>query len=530
MGKIVKLLDCTLRDGGYVNDWEFGHDVITSTYKRLESAGVEFIEVGFLDDRRIQDNNRTINPSTEAFDDIFLNVDKGTSIPIAMIDFGTCGIENIGLCENSFIDGIRIIFKKEKIGQALPFCKKIKEKGYKLFIQAVSITDYSDAEMLDYIREINEVGPDTFSIVDTYGLLDRRKLSSYFYLMDRNLNPNIAIGYHGHNNFQLAFSNSTSFLAFDTKRTLIVDSTVYGMGKSAGNCASELISLHMNEKYEKHYDINQYLEILDTDLMSIYMKNYWGYKYNYYISAMQNCHPNYVNYLLDKKTLSISEVNGLLSNIPYEYKLRYDEKIIFNLYFNYQSKMINDDHDIDRLREALTGNNILVLGLGLTLNKDATALHRFIDDKACKVISLNSKLDEYKCNFIFMSNAKRYRKLVDGNCKNLPDLILTSNINIIDLEPNYTINYESLVGYNSHKNDNSLLLCLALLIRIGVKRVYLAGVDGFTLSGDDYYEDKYHFSGNEQYRVKNNESISEGIKELSKNIECVFLTKSIYEG
>ena len=124
--KKIKLLDCTLRDGGYINDWEFGHSVITGTYKRLDAAGVDFIEVGFLDDRRPFDINRTIQPDTNCFNEIFRGVEKKSAIPVAMIDYGTCDIANIGDCSSSFIDGIRVIFKKEKIESALPFCKAIK--------------------------------------------------------------------------------------------------------------------------------------------------------------------------------------------------------------------------------------------------------------------------------------------------------------------------------------------------------------------------------------------------------------------
>ena len=96
MEKNVQVLDCTLRDGGYVNDWNFGHSVITGIYKRLEAAGMDFIEVGFLDDRRDFDINRSIMPNTEAINKIFSSVKKGNAMPVAMIDYGTCSLESIG--------------------------------------------------------------------------------------------------------------------------------------------------------------------------------------------------------------------------------------------------------------------------------------------------------------------------------------------------------------------------------------------------------------------------------------------------
>lgn len=529
MNEMINLLDCTLRDGGYVNDWKFGHDVIASTYKRLESAGVEFIEVGFLDDRREFDINRSINPTTESFDKIFSGCEKGNSVPLAMIDYGTCSIENIAPCEESFIDGIRVIFKKNKIEDALPFCKEIKKKGYKLFIQAISITDYSDLEMLQYIKKINEIQPYAFSIVDTYGLLDRKELSNYFYIMDRNLLPEIAIGYHGHNNFQLAFSNSISFLAFDTTRQRIVDSTVYGMGKSAGNCASELIALHMNKKYEKKYDVNQFLEIFDSNLMPFYKEKYWGYKYNFYISAMQNCHPNYVQFLIDKKTLSVTSINNILSRIPQSQKLYFEEKLIEDMYIDYQSKQINDDSSISAIKKELENRNVVVIGLGNSAFEKYDCINSFIINNSCVVITVNSYIELYNPNFIFMSNAKRYRKLADEyNGSSIHQLILTSNIDTLDLKSDYVLNYSGLLEYNQDRNDNALLLCLAMLIKAGVKKANLAGFDGFTLQGDDYYDDKYIFGGNEQYMVDNNKAIAKGIRELSKQITCNFLTDSLY--
>ena len=83
--KQVKLLDCTLRDGGYVNDWEFGHDNIVTIFERLISAGVDILEIGFLDDRRTFDRNRTIMPTTQCADQIFGKLDKGNTMIVAML-------------------------------------------------------------------------------------------------------------------------------------------------------------------------------------------------------------------------------------------------------------------------------------------------------------------------------------------------------------------------------------------------------------------------------------------------------------
>lgn len=528
--KEIRLLDCTLRDGGYINDWEFGHSVIAGTYKRLDAAGVDYIEVGFLDERRPFDINRTIQPNTECYNMVFDGIEKKHAIPVAMIDYGTCDISNIGDCDTTFIDGIRVIFKKEKIAKALPFCKAIKEKGYKLFIQAISITAYSDIEILEYIQKINDIKPYAFSIVDTYGLLDNRKLTNYFNLINNNLLSEIRIGYHAHNNFQLAFSNSIKFLALETSREIVVDSTVYGMGKSAGNTASELISMHMNKRYEKNYDIDQFLEILDTDLMTVYQKHYWGYKYNFYISAMQNCHPNYVQFLLDKKTLSVTSINEILSKIPTEIKLLYDRKYIEKAYIEYQSHIIDDHKAIHDIAELIKGRTVLLIGPGNSLREEEIRIKDFIIDKNPVVISVNFEPSMYDCDYVFVSNAKRYSKLADSTDKTShARLITTSNITLFDRPADFILNYSSLIDKNGVNSDNALLLAIAALLRCRVSKVTLAGFDGFRAESSDFYDSKYAFAGNNDYYLSTNESTAAGINNFLDMIKIEFLTKSLYE-
>lgn len=526
------LLDCTLRDGGYVNDWEFGHNIITEVYKKLDLSGMEYIEVGFLDDRRKFDLNRTIVPNTSCFNILFDNVPKKRAVPVAMIDFGTCDINNIDDCADTFIDGIRVIFKKEKINEALPFCNAIKNKGYKLFIQAISITSYSDDELIDYVAKINEIAPFAFSIVDTYGLLDSKKLTHYFKLIDEHLSPEISMGYHGHNNFQLAFSNTIRFLEFETERNLIADSAVYGMGKSAGNCASELISFHLNQYFMKSYDVSQILEILDTDIMPIYRKRYWGYRYNFFISAMENCHPDYVKFLLDKRTLTVSAINKILAGLPEQKKLSFDSAVAEKEYIKFQSASDVEYCQEDELKEILSDKKIILLGPGGTITSNIEYIAQKKTEMNAIIISANFVPDKIQCDFVFVSNAKRYSKLVNQlNGKKIGEkLILTTNVNAFDIKPDYRINYQSLLNDKDVLIDNALILCISMLMHMEVTKVFLAGFDGFANENKDYYDVSFSFGNTkEDMKIKNDKTIN-SLKELKKKIEIEFLTPSLYQG
>ena len=261
----LSLLDCTLRDGGFVNDWNFGHGNMINLLERSVSAGIDYIEIGFIDAREKFDINRSITPDTDGINKIFSGTDKGSSKLIAMIDYGTVPLENICDANDSILDGIRVMIKKKTSPEALEFCEGLKKKGYLVFAQPVSVTGYSDAEMEELTKKVDELGFYAMSIVDTYGLLDRSKLLHYFEIMDRYLSKDIMIGYHAHNNFQLAYANSIALIEeVGERRPLLIDGSAFGMGKSAGNCPLELLTMYANENLGKSYDTNQVLEMIDT--------------------------------------------------------------------------------------------------------------------------------------------------------------------------------------------------------------------------------------------------------------------------
>ena len=205
--KNIELLDCTLRDGGYHNDWAFGNGTLISVFERVVNSGVEFLELGFLDERRFFDLNRSIVPNTQGMRNIFGGLDRKKTKLVGMIDFGTCSLENIEPASESFLDGIRVIFKKHVRKPAMEFCRELKNRGYLVFSQLVSITSYTDCELMDLIELVNDVRPYAVSIVDTYGLLHKNNLLHYYEILDRGVNEDVAIGYHSHNNFQLAYAN-----------------------------------------------------------------------------------------------------------------------------------------------------------------------------------------------------------------------------------------------------------------------------------------------------------------------------------
>ena len=522
------LLDCTLRDGGYLNDWNFGHDNLVSIFERVTDANIDFIEIGFLDDRRIFDINRSIMPNSDCVRKIYGELNKKNTKVIGMIDFGTCKIENITKQKDSYLDGIRVIFKKHLRVDALKFCKELKDLGYMVFAQLVSVTSYSDEEMMDLIRLANEVKPYAVSMVDTYGLMHQNNLMHYFELLNSNLDESIGLGYHGHNNFQMGYANCIAMLSNNVNRDLVVDGSIYGMGKSAGNAPLELIAMHMNKNLNKKYDISQILEAIDANISQFYKPASWGYNMYFYLAASNDCHPSYVGYLMGKKTLSIKSINELLSRLEGEKKLLYDQKYIEELYIDYQNNEVNDNEDYEKLQNLLSLKEILVLGPGNSINDEKNKIDNYIKKNNPLIISINY-ISSYNQDFIFLTNSKRYVQLATKLSQGYYKIIATSNVTKTGSQNfDFVLNYGKLIDQKTDIIDNSLAMLIRALIKMNCKKVTLAGFDGYSIDQSNYIDDIMEYDFVKQKHEYLNNYINSFISENRDNIKVIFLTKTFY--
>ncbi len=528
----IKLLDCTLRDGGYINDWKFGHENIVNIFERLVAAGVDIIETGFIDERRPFDMDRSIVPDVHGMNRLLDGLDHGTSMVVGMIDYGTCGIDRILSADESCLDGIRVIFKKHHMTEALSFCEKIKALGYAVFVQAVSITSYNEEEYELLLNEVNKIKPYAFSMVDTYGLLHKKQLKFYFDRANERLYPDICLGYHSHNNFQLAYANCIELLEEQINRTVVVDGTLYGMGKSAGNAPIELLTAYMNENCGKAYHKSQLLEAIDVTIMDIYRTTPWGYQFKFFLSASNDCHPNYVSYLMDKKKLSVKSINEILESLVPDKKLLYDEAYIEKLYIDYQKNICDDTNDIEELKERFEGKEILLLAPGHSVYTEYNKVIGYIRTNNPIVISMNFCPEGYPLDYIFMSNAKRYVRL-SSVLANLPSqirTIATSNVTRAKGQFDYILNYSAWLDEDALIVDNPMLMFMKVLKQIGVDKVTLAGFDGYTKSEtEDYVNPNMAYSFSKEKAMEINEDVINGLRKLQWYDHFQFLTESLYE-
>ena len=530
----IKLLDCTLRDGGYLNDWNFGYDEIITVFERLVSAGIDVVEVGFLDERRTYDRNRSILPDVASVNETFAGIDKKDTMVVGMIDYGTCSIQKVIPQKESFLDGIRVIFKKHMMYEALDFCSQLKALGYSVFVQAVSVTSYNDEEFGNLLQRVNEVGPYAFSIVDTYGLLHKNQLIHYFEMADGELIKDISLGYHSHNNFQLGYANCIELTEKNISRNLLLDGSLYGMGKGAGNTPIELLAMYMRENRNGRYHISQLLEAIDVTILDCYRDTPWGYGFKFFVSASNDCHPNYVAALMEKKKLSVKSINEILEAIPKEKKLLYDNELIEELYDKYQTIDCDDDKDLKQLMQSWRGKNILLIGPGKR-SEEVQRIVAYQRENNAVAVSVNFIPEKISIDYVFMSNAKRYVKLAGKLSEEIRrrgevQTIATSNVTRAQGRFDYVLAYGSFLDEEALIKDNPLLMMMKLCKLANVKSIGLAGFDGYEECGGENYVNpnmEYEFS-KEKAKVLN-EDAANGIRRVNVSCPLVFVTESLYE-
>ena len=264
----IQVLDCTLRDGGYCNNCRFGFDNERKIVHGLVEANIDIIECGFLMNTVEYDKDVTKFTSLDEVSKIIPQNKEGKTF-VMLTDYGKYRPEDLPEYDGTSVDGLRVAFHKKDRVAALEECKAIKSKGYKVFVQAMVSLSYTDEEFLDLIHRVNELEPYAFYIVDSFGMMRRKDLTRLFYLVEHNLNENIKIGFHSHNNMQLAYSNAQSLVDLHSDRELIIDASVYGMGRGADDY--QLISDGFNNETD---DVkNKISEVFNGNLSIVISKN-----------------------------------------------------------------------------------------------------------------------------------------------------------------------------------------------------------------------------------------------------------------
>lgn len=516
----IHVLDCTLRDGGYCNEWAFGFDNAKKITSSLVESGIEIIECGFLTNKTTYNKDVTKFTNLEQIATIIPESRYGKTF-VAMINYGEFKAEGIQPYDGTSIDGIRVAFHKKDLKDALELCREIKSKGYKAFVQPMVSLSYTDEEFIELIRRVNDIEPYAFYIVDSFGMMKCKDLTRLFYMIEHNLKNDIWIGFHSHNNLQLAYSNAQNLVDIQTNRDLIIDSSVYGMGRGAGNLNTELFVDYLNDNVGKSYMIKPLLTIIDDILNDFYQQNYWGYSLPNYLSAKYHAHPNYASYLDDKKTLTVESMSEIFEMMSADKRYEFDKAYIENLYLQYMSTGQAQELHKEELKSLLKGKKVLLIAPGKSSSEEKDLISSFSSNDDVITISINSDYAYTNTDFIFLSNLRRFRELDESKRSKC---IVTSNIPADNVY--LQTKYQDLLNNVVTVEDNAGMMAIKLMTHYKVEEIYLAGFDGYShVTEENYADDNAAFITRNAVLDAMNEGMTKVLSQLKETVNISFLTK-----
>jgi 4-hydroxy 2-oxovalerate aldolase len=280
-----KILDCTIRDGGLVNNWDFSVQFVKDMYRGLSEAGVEYMEIGYKNSEKLLKGGdsgpwRFLN-ETFLHDVITTKTDTKLS---ALVDIGRVDEKDILPREQSLLDLIRVACYVKDLDKGLELVQKFHDMGYETSLNIMALSHVMENELNEAFEEINKSPVDLVYIVDSYGSMDYKDVD-YLVTKFQRLLPEKELGLHMHNNMQLAFSNT---IMGASKGVTFLDSSIYGMGRAAGNTPTELLVSYLKNP---RYEVRPLLEIIEKHMITMREKWEWGYLIPYMIVGSLDEHP-----------------------------------------------------------------------------------------------------------------------------------------------------------------------------------------------------------------------------------------------
>ena len=283
----IKVLDCTIRDGGLINNHDFDHRFVREVYKAVSAAGVDYFEIGYKNSKRLF-SPEEYGPwkfcDDEDIERVIEGVTTNTKISV-MVDVGRVDIDDIKPASESPVDMIRVASYVKDIDKAIFLVNHFADKGYKTTVNIMAISRALDNELNEALYQLEEESKaEVIYIVDSFGSLYQES-TEFLVKKYKSILKTKEVGMHGHNHQQLAFCNTIEAIIHGAN---YVDGTVYGIGRAAGNCPLELlIGFLKNPKF----DIRPILEVISKEFIPLREKIEWGYIIPYAITGMLNEHP-----------------------------------------------------------------------------------------------------------------------------------------------------------------------------------------------------------------------------------------------
>jgi len=282
----IKVIDCTIRDGGLMNKWQFSDEFVKAVYNGLVEAGVDYMEIGYLSSESAFSRDE-VGPWKFCDNKDLKRIvgNNKTNLKLsAMADIGRIDLDDIPLAKDSLLDMIRVACYAHQVDKAVALAEHCMDKGYETTINLMAVSKVNETDLDEALADIAKSRVPIFYIVDSFGSLYSEQIEHLARKYKKAM-PDKIIGIHAHNNMQLAMSNTITSIVEDCN---YLDATILGMGRGAGNCPLEvLIAFLKNPKYR----LLPILDVIQNYVGPLQKEIDWGYHIPYLITGALNEHP-----------------------------------------------------------------------------------------------------------------------------------------------------------------------------------------------------------------------------------------------
>jgi len=513
--KGVELLDCTIRDGGYLNDWRFEPKLVREVYRAASKAGVDYVELGF------RSAPGCFDPETFGLwrfspEDAVMDACSGIggAKVVLMADFGKIRVEDFLPEGDSIVSMVRLAAHKHDLRDAIAFLGTINELGYETSLQAMGYSGFSVAEQDELVSMLRGSGVDYAYIADSYGSIYPDQVPG---LVERmlTLEGEVKIGFHPHNSLQMAFANTIQAIRSGVD---IVDSSIFGMGRGAGNLPTEIIVSYLQESIPEKYNVIPVLEMVDRHFVRMKQELGWGYQLPFMLSGLFAVHPYYSSKLVDMREYTMEDIWRALSWIKKKRPVGFSSSLLDEVVEN---GMIGPhstrQEDVPESGPASimpaevpymdrhVGRPFLVLGNGPSLKTHRDQITAFIERHDPVVVGANYLGGMFVPDYHAFSNKLRLISHMD-TVDSVSMLMISEHIPD-ELVREYTDReFERLYYVDTMRADFGILdgviqancrtvsvLLMGVAVVMGAAQVFAAGMDGYLATDEEgeilFYEE-----------------------------------------
>ena len=497
----LKILDCTLRDGGYYNNWDFSKELIEEYFQAMSAAKIEYVEIGF----RFLKKDIYLGPcayTTPSFLET-LNIPKNLKIGIMINakdiisnNFSNAEIDKIffQFSRKKKISFVRFACHLNEVKKIALICNRLNKKNIITAINLMQISEIKDKEIEDTLRLLSKSKLDLFYFADSLGNLEPHNIIHIANLIKRNWKKDI--GFHAHDNMSRALINGVA--AFENGINWI-DSTVTGMGRGAGNIQTEFALMQFTKNLNKNSDISLLLKLIEKRFAPMKNKYKWGTNPYYFLAGQHKIHPTFIQSMLNDLKLEPTEMLSAIDNLKEGEGKNFNRNLIEVGNKIYKGKTKGTWKPLNLIK----GKNVLIIGSGPSSFKHSKAIENFIKKNKPFVIALNTEktIEEKLINLRVschtlrvMSDMSLFKKIHQPLVLPLDRLPANQKKEFKKLKVfNYGLEVKAgkfSFGSMSSIAPNSLTIVYALSIANSgkSKKIYVSGLDGYPMDDPRRHE------------------------------------------